>query len=173
MLTVVIGGSGSGKSAFAEQKILSFGEKKRYYLATMEIFDEESRKRVEKHRRMRADKKFETIECPTHLEDVEVTEGSVVLLECMSNLVANEIFSPGGRKNDTERVILDGIRRLMEAAEEIVVVTNSVFSDGYEYDIETKGYLECLGKVNAGMASLADEVYEVVCGIPIPIKECQ
>lgn len=170
MLTLVIGGSGSGKSAFAEQKIVSFGEKKRYYLATMEIFDEESRERVEKHRRMRRDKNFETIECPTHLENVEVTEGSALLLECLSNLVANEIFSPQGRKINTEQIILDGIRGLMSRAEELVVVTNSVFSDGYEYDSGTKGYLECLGKVNTGIAAMADEVYEVVCGIPISVK---
>ena len=42
MMTVVTGGSGSGKSAFAEEKIVSFGPAKRIYIATMHPYDEES-----------------------------------------------------------------------------------------------------------------------------------
>ena len=45
MMTVVTGGSGSGKSAFAEDKIVSFGPAKRIYIATMHPYDEESHKR--------------------------------------------------------------------------------------------------------------------------------
>ena len=44
MMTVVTGGSGSGKSAFAEDKIVSFGPAKRIYIATMHPYDEESHK---------------------------------------------------------------------------------------------------------------------------------
>ena len=54
MMAVVTGGSGSGKSAFAEDKILSLGQGKRFYIATMHPYDEESYKRVERHRKMRA-----------------------------------------------------------------------------------------------------------------------
>ena len=50
MMTVVTGGSGSGKSAFAEDKIVSFGPAKRIYIATMHPYDEESHKRVARHR---------------------------------------------------------------------------------------------------------------------------
>ena len=42
MLTLVTGGSGSGKSAFAEDRVLSFGDAQRIYIATMHPFDEES-----------------------------------------------------------------------------------------------------------------------------------
>ena len=45
MLVVVTGGSGSGKSAFAEDRVLSFGESRRIYIATMQAFDEESHRR--------------------------------------------------------------------------------------------------------------------------------
>ena len=56
MMTVVTGGSGSGKSAFAEDKIVSFGPAKRIYIATMHPYDEESHKRVARHQKMRAGK---------------------------------------------------------------------------------------------------------------------
>ena len=50
MMVLVTGGSGSGKSAFAEDRVLSFGEAERIYIATMQPFDEEGEKRVARHR---------------------------------------------------------------------------------------------------------------------------
>ncbi|MDE7428998.1 MAG: bifunctional adenosylcobinamide kinase/adenosylcobinamide-phosphate guanylyltransferase, partial [Lachnospiraceae bacterium] len=49
MMILVIGGSGSGKSSYAEEVAGSVSEEdmKKYYLATMQIFDEEGRKKVE------------------------------------------------------------------------------------------------------------------------------
>ena len=87
MITLIIGGSGSGKSAYAEQVVMDFGDRDRIYIATMFPFDEESRRRIDRHRRMRAEKNFTTIECYTGLKTVEIPEGACVLLECMSNLM--------------------------------------------------------------------------------------
>ena len=93
MLILVSGGSGSGKSEFAEGLVVSAGLKERVYLATMQVWDQESVRRVERHRAMRAGKGFATLECPTGLERLEVPAGSAVLLEDLSNLSANEYFS--------------------------------------------------------------------------------
>ena len=65
MLYIVTGGSGSGKSEYAEQTAVQCRNRTGgtlWYLATMRIWDDEGRKRVERHRRMRAAKGFETIE---------------------------------------------------------------------------------------------------------------
>lgn len=40
MFVLVTGGSGSGKSAYAESRILEFGPGERIYLATMMCFDD-------------------------------------------------------------------------------------------------------------------------------------
>ena len=50
-------------------------------------------------------------------------------------------------------------------------MTNEIFSDGIEYDGETKRYMRALGRVNVRAAEMADAVYEVVCGVPLRIKE--
>ena len=71
MLYIVTGGSGSGKSEYAEQTAVQCRNRNGgtlWYLATMRIWDDEGRKRVERHRRMRAAKGFETIERYTGLE---------------------------------------------------------------------------------------------------------
>lgn len=173
MFVVVTGGSGSGKSAYAEDIIVSSGIEKRYYIATMICADEESKKRVDRHRRMRAGKEFETLEVPTNLEQVSVENGSAVLLECMSNLTANEMFA-SLEPQKAEKVagrILKGVEKIRKECQLLVVVTNEVFSDGKKYDEMTEEYLKCLGLVNCQMAKMADEVVEVVYTIPVIQKK--
>lgn len=170
MFITVTGGSGSGKSAFAEEQILKFPPGNRIYIATMMCFDEESRKRVARHRQMRKDKQFETLECYTDLEHAAIPYGSTVLLECMSNLTANEIFSPDGAKDQAYEAVCRGLLHLKEQAGHVCVVTNEIFSDGISYDMETQNYQRVLGKLNAFLAEISDACYEVVYGIPLRLR---
>ena len=144
--------------------------KKKYYIATMQAYDDESRARVEKHRNARSGKGFVTIEQGTHVEMVNLPKGSTALLECISNLVANEVFAPEGRGESCAEVLKKGLHHLTEQAENLVFVSNDIFADGMEYDPSTENYLQLLGEINREAAGMADLVYEVVCGIPICVK---
>ena len=166
MLILVSGGSASGKSQYAESLVVKAPPGERLYVATMRVWDGESRRRVERHRAMRAGKGFRTREWPVHLADLPMPAGAVVLLEDLSNLTANEWFGPEGREG-AERRVLSGIRRLKEESACTVVVTNELFSDGIAYDPETADYLAALARLNRAVAAQADVVYEVVCGIPV------
>ncbi|MDO4336685.1 MAG: bifunctional adenosylcobinamide kinase/adenosylcobinamide-phosphate guanylyltransferase [Eubacteriales bacterium] len=171
MMSVVTGGSGSGKSAFAEDRVLSLGEGRRIYIATMYPFDEESKRRVDRHRRMRAGKGFETVECYTGLNEVLLPSDGIVLLECMSNLTANEMFQENGAKEHTVEEILEGVREIRSQVRHLVIVTNEIFSEAMPYEGETRTYQEYLGKINQELARMADEVVEVVYGIPVYHKK--
>lgn len=171
MITVITGGSGSGKSAYAEQMVLEAGDLNRIYIATMFPFDEESDKRIERHRAMRAEKNFTTLECYTGLKNLKLPLHSCVLLECMSNLTANEMFQEEGAGVHTVEAVLQGVQNLAEQAEQLIIVTNEIFSDGIEYDAETRTYQEYLGKINQEVAKWADQVTEVVYGIPVHWKK--
>lgn len=166
MLILVSGGSASGKSKYAEDLVVKAPPGERIYVATMRVWDEESRRRVERHRAMRAGKGFRTEERPVHLSEMPVPAGAVVLLEDLSNLTANEWFGPAGPAGAEERV-LSGIKKLQREAACTVVVTNELFSDGIPYDEETADYLAALARLNGAIAARADQVYEVVCGIPV------
>lgn len=167
MMTLVIGGAASGKSEFAEELVLRAGDAPRYYIATMQPFDDECRARIRRHREMRAKKQFETVECFVQLEQVDLPQRGAVLLECMSNLAANELYSPQGAGDDAVESIRRGIHRLRGQCEELVVVSNEVFSGGSRYEGDTLRYLRLLAQVNRMLAAQADEVYEVVCGVPV------
>ena len=167
MLTLVIGGAASGKSEYAEQLILDSGVLPRCYIATMQPFDEECRARIEKHRKMRAKKQFETVERYTGLASLALPGQGAVLLECMSNLTANELYSPDGAGDETPSAILAGVKRLAEQSREVVIVSNEVFSGGWDYANDTDRYLRVLAEVNRTLAAHADRVCEVVCGIPL------
>lgn len=173
MFVLVTGGSGSGKSAYAEDRVLSFGKGNRIYIATMFPFDKESEKRVERHRNMRAGKGFETIECYTGLKEVSLPDNSVVLLECMSNLTANEMFQENGTHERTVEEIMEGVLHVREQAKHLIIVTNEIFSEAFTYEGEMQTYQAYLGALNQKMAKLADDVVEVVYGIPVFHKRQQ
>ena len=170
MMTLVIGGAASGKSEYAEGLVLASACEKRIYIATMEPFDDECLRRIEKHRRMRAEKRFETLECYTDLASVAVPPDSVVLLECMSNLCANEMYSPHGSGDRAGEAIVQGVEHLKNQCGDLVVVSNEVFSGGSCYEEGTMAYLRQLGQINRCLAALADNVCEVACGIPVYYK---
>ena len=193
MITLVTGGSGSGKSAYAES-LLSSCEGIKYYIATMQIYDAEGEKKVERHRKLRAGKRFLTIESPMNVGKIEFacageveqaqyrqeaerkvqgsSEKKSALLECMSNLTANEMFTKDGMKSEEEVVekIVSEIQTLSRKLDNLVIVTNNVFEDGVIYDAGTMEYLRALGRINAALARLADRVAEVVVGIPVELK---
>ncbi|MCD8198027.1 MAG: bifunctional adenosylcobinamide kinase/adenosylcobinamide-phosphate guanylyltransferase [Lachnospiraceae bacterium] len=167
MLIVVTGGSGSGKSEYAESLVMRFAAGSKLYIATMYPFDEESHRRIARHRLMRKDKGFDTLECYTGLKQADVSAYDTVLLECISNLCANEMYQEGGAGERTAEEILDGVRRVYGQCRHLIIVTNEIFSDGVVYDPETVRYQRFLGEINRNLASMADLVVEVVYSIPL------
>ncbi|MDO5415565.1 MAG: bifunctional adenosylcobinamide kinase/adenosylcobinamide-phosphate guanylyltransferase [Lachnospiraceae bacterium] len=177
MVILVTGGSGSGKSAYAEEVLASLpGTGQNYYLAAMKVYGEEGRKKVERHRRLRAGKGFVTIEQPVDIGQAAgkmKAERPSAILECMSNLTANEMFDGEKRKGSqqTAEKILREVKTLSEHLKHLVIVTNNVFEDGIRYDDTTMDYMRALGLINRELARMADRVVEVIVGIPVVIKE--
>lgn len=170
MLILLTGGAKNGKSHWAETALADCAGRK-LYLATMEPYGEEAHRAIARHRKMREGKGFETVEKSRNLEQLSIPEGCSILIECMSTLCANELFSPDGalREDPAER-IADAVRQIAEKTERTVVVTNDVGSDGICYEAGTAAYIRSLGRLNQKLAQLADTVIECVYGIPVLLK---
>ena len=187
MMELVTGGSGSGKSAYAESVICgkhrllceTTENAPLYYIADMVPYGRETEKKIEAHRKMRAGKGFTTLEWYVDLPgkisapDSPELKGSCVLLECLSNLTANEMYEPAGAQNtggDTPESVIKGVRMLKERCAHLVVVTNDVFRESVTDSEEMTAYKGNLGMINRALAEMADQVTEVVFGVPVCIK---
>ena len=177
MIHLITGGSGSGKSEYAENWLVEQqkdeSENDRIYIATMQPFGEEAKKRIKRHRKMREEKGFMTIECYTDLHRVMIPKKAAVLLECMSNLVANELYTDDGELCEDRFVIekiVKGIKHLEAQTDCLAIVTNEVTADDGSYSEETKAYQSVLGKINQELARISDMVTEVVYGMPVEVK---
>lgn len=196
MIILITGGSGSGKSELAENYLKQINNGKECcYLATMmPREDAETKEKIERHRQMRKEKGFYTVEQALDIEKCvdAIKPGSGVLLEDLSNLAANEMFREDGgvteninnsaedsipeRNNSgTEKTdflvqkIMHGVQVISNSSENLVIVSNNIFEDGIEYDQGTKEYMRLLARLNESLAVICDEVYEVVVGIPVRI----
>ena len=184
MLYLITGGSGSGKSEYAENLAVRLYEKGSrsgclYYIATLKAEDEESLERIKRHRVQRTGKGFTTRECPLNIGRLAFQKEDVVLIEDLSNLLANEMYMEGGRigtdNEGWEKRLFEAIITPLELLEKqaacVILVTNEIFCAGQYMD-----YVRCLGFANRQLGLRAKGVAEVVCGIPLwqkgePVQE--
>ena len=167
MVILVTGGSKSGKSKIAENLLLQAEHK--IYIATMEPFGDEAQAAISRHRNQRLGKGFETLERSRDIHMLDIPNGTDgILLECLSTLCANEMFS--GKEQAPADKIFNGIKLLKEKTTLLVIVTSSVNCDGIEYPTETENYIRALCELNRRVADFSDTVIEAVCGIPVVLK---
>lgn len=192
-LILVTGGARSGKSSFAELLALKT-QLPVTYIATAQIWDAEMTKRIEKHRERRP-RDWKLIEEPydvsqvlqniSNAKDNNWTDNSVILLDCitlwLSNLLLRETALHQGWDKDSslrdeiEAVIFRQVKELANLAGQIsphiIFVTNEVGQGIVPENPLSRLYRDLSGKANQILAEAAGEVYLVVAGYPIEIKQ--
>lgn len=156
MLIFVKGPNSSGKSRYAERLIESMGYP-RYYIATMKPYGDAGKRKVEKHIRQRKHLLMTTVEDPfLERSVIEIPDGSVILLDDLTNLLGNRFFEKG----DGAEAVFEEVCRLSERAADLVVVSISGYNEN-EYDGETKEFIRMINKLNEMTASAAGRVVEM------------
>lgn len=182
-IVLVTGGSRSGKSLFAETLCRQRGEKIAY-LATAEPFDEEMRDRIEKHRLQRPSN-WETIEVYRELSFArKALQGQdTLLLDCLTVYVGNLLYHSGLDLMQAQRGEIDLLEaKILRDVEDFIcesrekdlrlILVSDELGMGIVPDTRlSRVYRDILGRVNQKAAVLADEVYFVVSGIPLCLKE--
>lgn len=181
-MILVYGTTASGKSNIAEeiaQREALIEKSPLVYLATMENTSDAAKERINWHKRERDGKGFYLVEEMYNPENIgdrlpfKLSE-SVVLLECVSNLVANVMFSEGRETEELCKLakeISQGVYELNKKCKKLIVVTNNVFTSGKYEDYLCDLYMQLLGLVNRHLAACADVFLEVVAGNPYEIKK--
>ena len=105
---------------------------------------------------MRRQKQFSTLECYTGLKTADIPEDSVVLLECMSNLTANEMYQEGGagvrllivrmEEEDMHYPIHLGVTEAGECEEDVALIVADCVAEACVDDFPVE-YAELFGNV--------------------------
>lgn len=170
-IVLFTGGARSGKSTRAEQYAAALGRPV-VYIATAEARDDEMRARVAEHRRRRPPE-WATLEAPLRVAPAleRLDRGAVVLLDCLALLVSNLLLA---YESDPAPPIDAEIAALLAAARQrdlaLIAVTNEVGMGVVPPYPLGRAYRDLLGWANQRVAAAADEVYLLVCGIPVEVR---
>ncbi len=182
-IVLVTGGARSGKSTFAEEEVRKLN-KKTAYIATGIAFDDAMKSRIEKHVAQRPSY-WTTYEKPTQVHEIieEVNDThEAVLLDCITVLITNTLFQDqidfdGIDENtvdQTEARIQKDIREMIKQFKKtdmtVYLVTNEVGSGIVPENRLARIFRDFAGRTNQYIASIADEVYCVISGIPLKLK---
>jgi adenosylcobinamide kinase / adenosylcobinamide-phosphate guanylyltransferase len=181
MIVFISGGVRSGKSRIAEtyvQKLAAPGSQV-HYIATARASDDEMKQRIAHHqkRRQKQTVKWATWEQPVRLDKLipVFTKNDVVLLDCVTNWLANELFADGSWQKETvcfrkARQMWATLQQLENASRALIIVSNELFSGGVPDDLGTYHFMKTLGWLHQQIVTNAQVAILVQNGIAVVKK---
>ncbi len=166
-ITLVLGGSRSGKSALAERLVLAArGPTGRvWYLATGVATDPDMAQRIDAHRALRQER-FRTIECGAALPDAltaALADPDDPTAPALVDALGTWVAASDGLTPDTDE-LLASLRARRAAGAPTVLVSDEVGMGVHPPTAVGRHFRDALGALNAAVAAEADEALLVVAG---------
>lgn len=174
MQHLVLGGTRSGKSQYAEQLALA-SNKEVIYIATGVAGDDEMQARIERHK---ADRPihWQTIEEPLLLADVIERYANTrhcLLVDCLTLWLSNIMFNAQGEYQ--EDIFLQQKQALLNELPyihaDIILVSNEVGSGIIPIDNMSRRFADEAGRLHQQLAQLCSHVTLVTAGLPQTLKQ--
>ena len=176
MITLITGGSRSGKSAFAQQQAEQINTP-RLFIATCPRIDPEMDERIHRHQQDREGLGWQTAEVPLRLaEELERTPaGTTVLIDCLTLWINNLMYEAEQNEQEISEDQMSALaEELARAARNhqgrVFIVTNEVGLGIVPDNPLVRHYRDLVGRCNQVIAAFADHVFLVSCGISLQIK---
>lgn len=175
-VTLVTGGSRSGKSSFA-RRLAEERAGARLFLATCPVIDPEMEVRILRHVQDRQKGNWDTVEEPVDIAGQLRSSHryATVLIDCLTLWINNLLHQATLKQSgiDEDRVQAEAAK-LMEAARAhpgaIIMVTNEVGLGIVPDNAAARLYRDLVGRCNQCIGRDAERVFLVSCGIPLQIK---
>lgn len=165
---MVTGGQRSGKSAFAEKLALRLSCRPTY-LATAKVLDEEMAHRVAIHKERRKDH-WRNIESPLYVDKITFSDNEVVLIDCLTLWATNWFFEKKECAESASVALKGQIEWLLEKNATFIIVTNEIGLGGVNPNQMQRKFADLQGGINQYVASIAEEAYLIISGLPVKIK---
>ena len=166
-IILITGGQRSGKSSYAEKLALSLSPNP-VYLATSRVWDDEHRKRIERHKANRGNE-WTNIE-----EEKELSKhrfaGRVILIDCITLWATNFFFDLQSNVEQSLNALKNEFDNLINQDAQFIFVTNEIGMGEMSANEIQRKFADLQGWLNQYIASKADKVYLMVSGIPVSIK---
>lgn len=179
-VTLITGGSRSGKSSFGEKLLKN--QDNVLYIATSIITDDDMKERVEIHK-SRRNQKWQTFEGYRDLSNsIKESKCKYILLECVTTMITNLMFD---KYTDFDNLSREEIQALEEGIseeftkiisacrqsdKEIIIITNEVGCGLVSEYRLGRIFADIAGRTNQLLGRLCDEAYVVVSGFPLKLK---
>lgn len=167
-IILITGGQRSGKSSYAEKLALNLSPHP-VYMATSRIWDEEFRQRVIRHQEKRGPE-WTNIEEDKELSRHSV-EGRVVLIDCVTLWCTNFFFDLDAEVDTALQAVKQEFDRFTQQDATFIFVTNEIGSGAVSENTIQRRFTDLQGWMNQYIASKANQVYLMVSGIPVPVKQ--
>jgi len=176
-IVLVTGGTRSGKSSYAQNRAETLSGA-RCFIATCQPFDEEMKQRVSQHQQQRSSGNWATIEEPLKIGSCVEENGQydVFLIDCLTLWINNLMEDCANRGRDcSEATIADAtenvLHRIARTDATVFFVTNEVGLGIVPDNKVARRFRDLVGLSNQIIASHADEVVLVSCGLPLSLKK--
>ena len=167
MMYYITGGERSGKSSYAQKLAESLSEKP-YYLATSRIWDEDFKKRVNRHVSDR-DERWTTIEEEKNISTV-IPEKATVVIDCVTLWLTNFFVDTKNNIEESLRLAKEEITKLSELNATIIIISNEIGMGLHAQTESGRKFTELQGWVNQFIAKKADKATFMVSGLPLTLK---
>jgi len=169
-IILVTGGARSGKSKYAEQRIVELGGR-RLYVATAEAKDEEMAQRIIEHQKRRGNQ-WAVVEVPVELTEALLArrgQTDCALVDCLTLWLSNLLIRHDGKYVEEKlEQLLDALPRLDF---HVVFVTNEVGWGIVPDNSLARQFRDLAGWANQRIAAAANEVILTVAGVPMIVKK--
>ena len=166
-ITFITGGQRSGKSSYASQLALKDNHNP-IYLATSRVWDEDHKKRIERHQQDRGNQ-WKTIEEEKHISQHD-WQNKTVLMDCVTLWLTNFFYD---NNQDVEQSLNEAkkeIQRIKTQDSHFIIVSNELGMGGHPNNLTQMKFNDLQGWVNQFIAKHAEDVFLMVSGIPVKIK---
>ena len=167
MIWYITGGERSGKSGYAQKLALEHSQSP-LYVATSRIWDEDFKKRVQRHVSDR-DERWTTLEEEKYISKLDL-KGRVVVVDCVTLWLTNFYTDTKYDLPQSLKLAKEEFDILANEDCTLIIISNELGMGTHAETEIGRKFVELQGWMNQHIAARADKAVLMISGIPVQLK---